>query len=463
MEITGAILADAELRLPEPRQGTGTRSWLRCAAGEWSLSLQTSLDPSFSLLDARFRIRIDHALTGNSPFSSSSLEMDAGRWKLLIGPLRGGMGGGLLVRANTLDYWGASARSAWSGVPTGLRSGPVSSSSETPVSIALQRNDGRGVSVAIVKEHKQHIEHEEKTDAMVALGILDRDGRGAVLLASAGTTALELVMGRRRGRISWRLGAAGWGSSSGADGSSIEAVMSSGSDAVRWEMRFWRWDGYAPPMASPVSGATRRKREGLRLAATIHPPGPLRGDLSVTAAGEPGAFTAAGVSGLVMGPLWWREQLEVSWRSIRRPGWLLRLRRTFDLKRMSWDPDEVTEQRLAVLRVWSGTGTTSSVSGELRVESENSRSRSIGWWLQATFNGKVWNGYLRGTYSQPQPGVPLYWFDPGPAWIWRMRTERERNLRFIIGVSSRTAGLHFQVALDPGSEADCLVSWSSHR
>jgi len=240
-------------------------------------------------------------------------------------------------------------------------------------------------------------------------------------------------------------------------------VMASGSDKVKWEMRLWIWDGGAPPMASPVSGATRKKREGLRFAATVNPPGPLRGDISVTAAGEPGSFTAAGASGLVTRPHWWREQFEVGRRSIRRAGWLLRLRRTTELERVSWEPDLVTEQRLAVLRIWSGTRQRSSVSGELRVESESIRSMSIGWWLQTTFNGKSWNGYLRGTYSQPQPGIPLYWFDPGPAWIWRMRTERERNLLFVIGISSRTVGLHFQLTLEPGSEAGFLVSWSSRR
>jgi len=422
LEITGNLLADAELRLPEPRQGTGTRAWLRYAEGEGSLSLQTSLDPSFSLLDARCRVRIDQALTGDRPFSSSSLEIEAGRWKLLFGPLRGGMGGGLLVRANTLDYRGAGARSAWSGVPTGLRSGPVSASSNTPVSIALQRDDGRGVSLAILRERKK--EREEEAESFVALGVLDREGRGGVLLASAGTAAVEIVMGRRRGKVSWRLGAAGWSSRSGEGGASLEAVMTSIGNVIRWEMRLWMWDGSVPPMASPVSGATRKKREGLRFAATMHPPGPIRGDLSVTAAGEPGSVTAAGTPGQVAGPFWWREQLEVSRKSIRRAGWLLRLRRTTDLERLSWEPDKVTERRLAVLRIWSGSGKKSSVSGELRAESENSDPRSIGWWLQATFRSKGWNGYLRGTYSQPQPGIPLYWFDPGPAWIWAFPPEQ---------------------------------------
>ncbi|MFC1629150.1 hypothetical protein ACFL3H_08570 [Gemmatimonadota bacterium] len=70
MEITGDLLADAELRLPEPRYGTGTRIWLRHAEGEGSLSLQTSLDPSFSLLNASCRVRVDRTSKGNRLFSS---------------------------------------------------------------------------------------------------------------------------------------------------------------------------------------------------------------------------------------------------------------------------------------------------------------------------------------------------------------------------------------------------------
>ncbi|MFC1500710.1 hypothetical protein ACFL6T_06830, partial [Candidatus Zixiibacteriota bacterium] len=323
-----------------------------------------------------------------------------------------------------------------------------------PVSIALQRYDGRGVSLAILKER------EEGAETCVALGIRDREGRGGVLLASPGRAAAEMVTGRRHGKVSWRLGAAGWRSRSD-DGASLEAVISSGSSLIRWEMRLWMWDGTTPPMASQVSGATREKREGLRLAATIYPPGPVRGDLSVTAAGEPGSVLAAGAHHQVEGPLWWREQLEISRRSSHRAGWMLRLRRTAELERLRWSPDRVTVRQLSVLRLWSSTRKNPIISGEMRAEGRNSHTRSIGWWLQAGLTGRGWNGYLRGTYSQPQPGIPLYWFDPGPSWSWRMRTERDRNLRFIFGVSTRPEGFHCQVILKSGSEVDLLVCWRS--
>ncbi|MFC1500795.1 hypothetical protein ACFL6T_07265, partial [Candidatus Zixiibacteriota bacterium] len=61
-EITGDLLADAELSLPEPRQGSGTRALWRYTDGEGALSLQTSLHAPVRLLNASYRVRIDHDL-----------------------------------------------------------------------------------------------------------------------------------------------------------------------------------------------------------------------------------------------------------------------------------------------------------------------------------------------------------------------------------------------------------------
>lgn len=447
MEIARDLVVDAELRLPEPAQGRDTRAWLRRSDRTRILTLQTSIDPFRDRLKARFRFRVDCDLMGGTPVASTAVEIRSGRWKLQVGPLRGGMGGGALVRANALNYRGAGVQSAWSGVPSGLRTGPASASSDAPLSITLRRVDGKGPSLAILQDRGTH---QERNDPVIALGVLNREGCGGVILGSGAGTAAEIVLGSRKGPIRWRLSAARWCSPDRGDGASLEAVMTSGKGPVSWEIRFWSWDGSAPPMAPPVPGATKDRRRGIRLAAGMNPPGPLRGDLSVVAAGAPGQ---------VAGPGWWREQVEVSWRSLRRAGWLLRLRRTTDLERLSWEPDRVTERRLGVARLWSGTRGKLSGSGELRAESENSRTPSIGGWLQTEFQGKGWNGFVRGTYSQPQPGLPLYWYEPGPTYIWRLRAERERDLRFTIGFSTRPEGLRCQIELTPGSEAGFLVGW----
>ncbi|MFC1540347.1 hypothetical protein ACFL41_02510, partial [Gemmatimonadota bacterium] len=84
-------------------------------------------------------------------------------------------------------------------------------------------------------------------------------------------------------------------------------------------------------------------------------------------------------------------------------------------------------------------------------------------WMQIDLRGRGMIGYLRGTCSMPRPGLPLYWFEPGPGWLWRLRTDRERVFRIIVGIRTLPEGIHVRFALVPREGADLLIGWTLRR
>jgi len=74
--------------------------------------------------------------------------------------------------------------------------------------------------------------------------------------------------------------------------------------------------------------------------------------------------------------------------------------------------------------------------------------------------GRSLTGYLRGTCSRPRPGLPLYWFEPGPGWLWRLRTDRDRVFRIVTGFRTLPEGFHLRIAFVPGEGTDLLIGWS---
>jgi len=380
----GGMDAGAGYRLPEQPHGPDTQLWLRTVEGGGVVTARMTLDlrslrSPRSSFQGRISLRLDRSLPTGRPVAGAALTLGAGRRELHLGPLRGGLGGGLLLRADAIYLPGAAARSAWSGVPTGLRASPVSPASERPHCIALRRTDGRGLTVAVIDDRV------DETRPVVAIGSLDRHGRGVAILTSTGTRAAEFIFGRRDGRLPWRIGGAFWRTPERErDGNALEVAAGSRVErsAVRWEVRAWRWEGGPPPLANPPSGSSRKRRGGIRAAATIRAAGPLEAHLSMTAAGSPGWIGRPG---------WWRDELEVGRRIAHEPGWRLKLRRTVTLERSGradeGERDRIDYRRLAVLRLWS-SGRRWLTSGEIRFESENGSRPAAGSWIQVDFRGR---------------------------------------------------------------------------
>ncbi len=441
--------------LPDQLYGPETQIWLRTVDGGGVVTARATLDVHSlrsprSPFRGRIFLRVDRSLPVGPPVAGVALRLSSNHRELHLGPLRGGLGGGLLLRANTFQNLGAAAHSAWSGVPTGLRASSVSPTSETPLCFALRRTDGRGLTLAVIDDRDDGLE------PVVAIGCLDRDGRGVAVLTSTGTRAAEFIVGRRDGRLPWRIGGAYWRTPDREGGNALEVVVGTRVErgAVRWEMRAWRWEGGPPPLANPPTGSSRKRRGGLRVAATIRPPGPLEAHLSVTAAGSPDWTVRPG---------WWRDEFEVRRYVAHMPGWRLRLRRTVVLDRSDREPDRIEARRLAVLRLWSGTGRRWWSTGEMRIESENGSRPAAGGWIQLDHRGRGLIGYLRGTFARPRPGLPLYWFEPGPGWLWRLRTDRDRVSRIIVGIRTLPEGIHVRLALVPREKAELLIGWTLRR
>jgi len=447
--------AEAGSRLPDQPFGPETQIWLKTVEGGGVVTARATLD-IHSLRSPRspFRgkvfLRVDRSLPVGPPVAGVALRLSSNHSELHLGPLRGGLGGGLLLRANAFHQLGAAARSAWSGVPTGLRASSASPASETPLCLALRRTDGRGLTLAVIDGR------DDGSEPVVAIGFLDRDGRGVTVLTSTGTRAAEFIIGRRDGQLPWRIGGAYWRTPDREGGNALEVVVGRRMEqgAVRWEMRAWRWEGGPSPLADPPPGSSRKRRGGLRVAATVRPPGPLEAHLSVTAAGSPGWTVRPG---------WWRDEFEVRRYIAHKPGWRLRLRRTVELDRSDQEPDRIEARRLAVLRLWSGTSRRWWSTGEMRIESQNGSRPAAGGWMQVDLQGRGLIGYLRGTISIPRPGLPLYWFEPGPGWLWRLRTDRARVFRIIVGIRTLPEGIHVRLVLVPREKAELLIGWTLRR
>ncbi len=441
------VQAIREQRL-ETLSSPALRGWIRKEEGgvRSSITLTGSIKIGGSSL--RLSVRSDRVGSGDRPTFSPAASLTAGGWRMSAGPLKGGLGSGLLLRGERWMSTGAAPGSAWRGIPTGLRAGPVTDSGTAPAAYVLGKRGGRGVTLALISDpDRSRGEH-------LAAGYRVSECTGILFVGSGESGGVEVMTGMRRGGILWRLGVAGWGSSEAGPGHVIEAALSGRGDGTGWEARIWAWSGSRPLLAPPVEGATSSRRVGLRLAAALRPPGPLKVDASMEVAGPEPSRPRPG---------WWREQLEIMWGGYAGPGGRLRLRRTVDMEEQAWT-GRVSEERLLMqVRVWSGSRESIRVRGELRLDGVDNGGTSRGVWVELDYHQRAWNAFVRGTYSLPEGGIPLYWFEPGPVQVWRVRREGKRGARIIAGLRTIPQGLYLHVVLGEDVQPGFLIGWRSTR
>ncbi len=387
---------------------------------------------------------------------SSAVTVQAGGWEFGCGPARGGLGTGLMCDLRWRLRPGARVRSAWSGLPHGLTAVPIPPAAGITRLISLRRCDGRGPSLAWVREPGRPgawLVSWERTAASRALLLLAPDRSGA-----------EFALGRRRDGLALRISGAGWTGRGWRDGSerheeagggaAAEIVASLRSRAAAWEASLWGWWGESPPLARPVGSATRERRQGVRGCVELRPPIALQAVLACE--------VARGGEGV--GGLWW-------WRS---EGTLLQGRPAGAGASLTFRSTTEREDRL-----WTGTLTESTATLDLRLRGRSDgRVRwrvggrrslagggapALGAWLQIDFTGAAWNGYLRGSYSLPEPGVPLFWYEPAPVPGKNLRRAGEPGPSLVIGCGHASGRVGLRLLFDEGGRSGLLLRLRLHR
>jgi hypothetical protein len=131
------------------------------------------------------------------------------------------------------------------------------------------------------------------------------------------------------------------------------------------------------------------------------------------------------------------------------------------MEEQAWT-DPVSEERLLLqVRLWSGSRKRIRTRGEFRLDGVDTVGDSKGIWVELDYHQRKWNAFVRGTYSQPEAGIPLYWFEPGPVHIRRVRREGERGTRVIAGFRTVPEGFHLQLVLGGAESPGFLIGWRS--
>jgi hypothetical protein len=422
------------------RSGFHGRWWVD--EGRNRATFHAAAGSSTSRRGYRVQLRVERREDRELLGASLAVELGMGRWRLLAGPARGGMGVGLLVGERAWNTTGAEVRSAWTGVPSRLRVGPVSEAYPRPQVIALQYGGRRQAVLAVMQERGS-------APYLVSQWHPSETLR-AVLVRSNGFMGAEAAAGRREGEVHWRISAASWKFKDAGDGSSVEAAASSRSREASCEVRLWSWQGLRSPLAPPPAGAVDDRRVGGRLAVEMRP---------VARMGVAVALETAVDSFDEPRSLWRRSQLLVTIGSTSEAGIRLRIQKTEQTTSEPWVEQRRDWRWLMDLRLRSGSSGRVRWHGGLRRQAERARGASNGIWLQAEQRGRVWRGYLRGTLSLPVPGIPLYWFEPGPAYGWNLHMESGRRVRFLIGALNAAIGWHMQLIADSSGSVGFKAAW----
>lgn len=336
---------------------------------------------------------------------------------------------------------GAGVKSAWTGIPTRLRVGPTYAGYPRPQTVSLSLAGRPWVTLSFIRK-------EAGIDFLLAE--LRPSGMArAVFLRSEDQRGFEASIGSRSDAVEWRVSGAVWNTVSEGDGGSAELLVSSRGSTASWGLRLWSWQGGKPPLAPPPRGAAAGRRFGGRMSIEVKPLDNVRLAASLESAFNRGRNPES---------LWWRSQFQLFCGRAASAGLQLRLKKTDELEAMPWLNWSSHGRSLVDIKVRSATGRRIRWYGGFRMQGEGSDSSSNGIWVKAESVDRKWTRYVRATFSRPSVDLPLYWYEPGPAYGWNLRYETRRGIRLLLGLHNGE-GSHIQLIAQSGRLSGLKASW----
>ena len=286
-----------------------------------------------------FQVRVERMDYLQKPGISGAFEFGVGSWRLSLGPVRGGMGAGLMVGERLWNSSGAGVKSAWTGIPTRLRVGPTSAGYPRPQAVSLSLAGRPWVTLSLIRK-----------EAGIDFLLVELRPSGmarAVLLHSEDQSGFEASIGSRGGVVEWRVSGAVWNAVQGGDGGSAEFLVSSRGSVASWGLRLWSWQGEKPPLAPPPRSAAAGRRFGGRMSIEAKPLDNVR-----LAASLESAFNREKNPG----SLWWRSQFQLLCGRAASTGLQLRLQKTDELEAIPWRDWSSHGRSLVDMKVRSAVG-----------------------------------------------------------------------------------------------------------
>lgn len=437
LEAIESQLAEVE---PPPAPLFGLRAEHRSGMDGKRSTLSGRVSLAGIVTDFRLEVQPEQRPDRDPVFLSAAIGTGSGRLRVDTGPLRGGLGSGLLVwsgRWGSSPYYGA----AWSGLPARLRARPASRAAGVPTGIVVTA--GRSRQWVFVTARLP------QGGRLAAAGWTPASALRFVVAAWTGGRGLEVTTGTNRDALSWRLSASAWWVRSGGRSGAVEMLLSGGQAWGRWWFRLWRAPD-APIAAPPVRGATKRYRSGGHLGVRLRPAGraTLEGAVQVGLGGG-GPLVAAR----------WEERLGFSiglWEGGKA---LLRARWRSEEERVPWRGTVRSDSRLLDLRLQTGRFGSLHATAGLKVVAHDVYGTSAGGWLQLVLSRSRWRAWSHLTRTLPAPGQPIYWYEPAPAGSWGIRAVRKGEMRMMLGAAARPEGWHMQVVLSRRGFTGVRLGW----
>ncbi len=373
---------------------------------------------------------------------SASLAWTArlGRMVVGLGPVRGGLGSGLLVWAGR---WGGQIgfSTAWSGLPPLLRVAPSSPSIEVPTGLTADLGARRRLTVVAIRLPGRAW--------LAAAGWSPAREVSTVVATWPGGGGIETTVGSRGERLGWRFSGAIWNASAQRWRGTGEIRLSGGAREARWSFRVWQGGG-RPPGAPGVWRGSTTYRQGYAMGIRLRP-------------GRSTALEATVERGMSD----WRSAQRTRWGEqllltvgLRKVGRIqVRLREKGEEKAAPWSGRERIGSRTFSLRLESSASGMVHRQGELKVTRDITRGRSLGFRSELSVVRRKWRIWAGLTRSIISTGVPLYWYERVPVGSWGMRAARESGTRVTLGVSTRPEGWHFQLVVVAGRQIGLLAGW----
>jgi len=437
---TEGIVEMIESGMPLIIGSTGLRARYSIEQGRKQFVLNAGYSGNTGMAGYGFQVRVEGMDDFRKPGISAALDFGLGSWRLSLGPVRGGMGAGLLVGDRSWNSSGAGVKSAWTGIPTRLRAGPTSAGYQRPQAVSLSHAGRPWITLSLIRK---------ETGIDFLLAELRPSGMTrAVLLHSEDQSGFEVSIGSRGDVVEWRGSGAVWNAAQEGDGGSAEFLVSCRGSVVNWGFRLWLWQGEKPPLAPPPRGSAVRRRFGGRMSIEVKPLDNVRFAASLESAFNRWRNPES---------LWWRSQFQLFYGRAASAGLQLRLQKTDELEAVPWHDWSRHARSLMEIKVRSAAGRSIRWYGGFRMQGEDYDSSS-GIWVEAESVDRNWTRYLRVAFSRPSVDLPLYWYEPGPAYGWNLRYETRRGIRLLLGLHNG-GGFHVQLIAQNSRLSGLKASW----